>query len=181
MAFCHLALATNDLEATHRFYTEAMGFTLVHVEAADTDVPGSWLRHAFYDTGDGTLLAFQEFHNDERFTGHDLAISRGLGLPTWVNHLAFRLDDLDALANARDRWLRSGHDVVAMGHSHGNSIYADDPNGNVVEWSCITEPFSEAERDNALHRLRDPDIARDAPTGLEFYVAEDMTALPLRP
>src|SRR2546421_509771 len=29
MAFHHVALATRDLEATHRFYTEAMGFELV--------------------------------------------------------------------------------------------------------------------------------------------------------
>src|SRR6187455_2634468 len=132
MAFCHIALATGDLEATHRFYTEAMGFGLVHVEAADTDVPGSWLRHAFYDTGDGTLLAFQELHDDDRFLGRDFAISRGLGLPTWVNHLAFRVADLPALDAARDRWLRSGCDVVGMRHTHGQSIYADDPNGNVV-------------------------------------------------
>ena len=33
MAFNHVALATRDLPATHRFYTEAMGFTLVHVRA----------------------------------------------------------------------------------------------------------------------------------------------------
>ena len=29
MSFHHVALATNDLEATHAFYTDAMGFTLV--------------------------------------------------------------------------------------------------------------------------------------------------------
>ena len=29
MGFHHVAFATNDLEATHRFYSEAMGFTLV--------------------------------------------------------------------------------------------------------------------------------------------------------
>ena len=33
MAFHHVAIATRDLAATHRFYTEAMGFRLVHVEA----------------------------------------------------------------------------------------------------------------------------------------------------
>ena len=174
MAFCHIALATGDLEATHRFYPEAMGFCLVHVEAADTDVPGSWLRHAFYDTGDGTLLAFQELHDDDRFLGRDFAISRGLGLPTWVNHLAFRVADLHALEAARDRWLRSGCDVVAMRHTHGQSIYADDPNGNVVEWSCITEPFSTVERNDALVRLRDPDLAHEAPTAIEFHAADDL-------
>ena len=28
----HLAIVTTDLEASHRFYTEAMGFTLAKVE-----------------------------------------------------------------------------------------------------------------------------------------------------
>ena len=45
MAFHHLALATTDLAATHRFYTEAMGFTLVHVEDGVTEVPDGWFRH----------------------------------------------------------------------------------------------------------------------------------------
>ena len=33
MAFHHVAIATRDLDATHRFYSEAMGFELVRVEA----------------------------------------------------------------------------------------------------------------------------------------------------
>ena len=88
MAFHHLALATTDLAETHRFYTEAMGFELVMVEGAPTEVEGGWLRHVLYDTGDGTLLAFAELH-DDRCRDFDPAISRGLGLPSWVNHIAF--------------------------------------------------------------------------------------------
>ena len=32
MGIHHLAFAVKDIEATHRFYTEAMGFTLAKVE-----------------------------------------------------------------------------------------------------------------------------------------------------
>ena len=134
MAFSHLALATSDLEATHRFYTEAMGFTLVHVEGAPTDVPPGWLRHVFYDTGDGSLIAFVQLH-DERFADIDASISRGLGLPSWVNHIAFDAADDAALDDALQRLLSCGHDVVRMEHTHGRSIYAEDPNGNTVEWA----------------------------------------------
>jgi catechol 2,3-dioxygenase-like lactoylglutathione lyase family enzyme len=175
MAFSHLGLATGDLEATHRFYTDAMGFPLVHVEAASTETPGGWLRHALYDTGDGTLLAFQELH-DERCEGVDFAISRGLGLPPWVNHLAFRADTLSDLDAARDRWLGFGCDVVGMRHTHGSSVYTEDPNGNVVEWAYTERPFTESEQRDAMSRLRDPDLPRDAPTDLEFFLAADFAA-----
>jgi catechol 2,3-dioxygenase-like lactoylglutathione lyase family enzyme len=171
VSFHHLALATTDLAATHRFYTEAMGFELVLVEGARTDVEGSWLRHVFYDTGDGSLLAFMELH-DDRCRDFDGAISRGLGLPSWVNHFAFAADDLDALDAARDRWLRTGHDVVRMEHSHGPSIYTEDPNGNTVEWSCFTRPLSAGEREEAASLL-EGDLPLDAPTDMEFFVAAE--------
>jgi catechol 2,3-dioxygenase-like lactoylglutathione lyase family enzyme len=170
MAFNHVALATRDLLATHRFYTEAMGFTLVHVEGASTDAQPGWLRHAFYDTGDGSLLAFVELH-DERFTDFDAAISRGLGLPAWVNHLAFDAADDRALDDALERWLTCGHDAVRMEHTHGRSIYTEDPNGNTIEWSHLTRPFSSEERAGALARIRQPDLPCDAPTDLEFFTA----------
>jgi catechol 2,3-dioxygenase-like lactoylglutathione lyase family enzyme len=179
MAFHHLALATTDLPATHRFYTEAMGFSLVHVEDGATDAADGWFHHALYDTGDGTLMAFMEVH-DERCVDFDAAISRGLGLPSWVNHIAFGVDDLDALDAARDRWLGCGHDVVQMQHSHGTSIYTEDPNGNTIEWACDTRAFSHEERVAASTRLVADDLPRDAPTDMEFFLADSAGGLPQR-
>ena len=57
MAFHHVAVATRDLEATHRFYSDAMGFELVRVETIPYMEKG-WARHLFYDTGNGELIAF---------------------------------------------------------------------------------------------------------------------------
>ena len=57
MGFNHVAIATRNLEAAHQFYTEAMGFRLVHVEAGDAPEGDVWFRHVFYDTGDGSMLA----------------------------------------------------------------------------------------------------------------------------
>lgn len=170
MSIHHLALATTDLEATHRFYTEAMGFELVLVEGAPTEVEGGWLRHAFYDVGDGSFLAFVELH-DDRAVEFDAAISRGLGLPGWVNHFAFAVDDRDALDAARDRWLRTGHDVVFMEHTHGPSIYTEDPNGNTVEWSYMERPVTADERAAAGALLVRPVLPLEAPTDMEFFVA----------
>ena len=58
MGFHHIALASRDLAATHRFYTEAMGFTLIKAVAAPTDKPDGWAKHLFYETGGNGLIAF---------------------------------------------------------------------------------------------------------------------------
>lgn len=170
MAVDHIGLATGNLGAAHRFYTEAMGFTLVHVEGAATDAPDSWLRHALYDTGDGTVLALQELH-DTRAVGVDFAISRGLGLPSWVNHIAFRADSALDLDAARDRLLAFGVDCVTMDHTHSRSVYAEDPDGNTVEWCQVLREFDSRERADAGRRLRAEELPLDAPAAMELHLA----------
>jgi len=139
MAFHHVAIATRDLDATHRFYTEAMGFTLVRVEAQQYMEQG-WARHLFYDTGNGEMLAIWDLH-DENLPDFDPAISTALGLPSFVNHIAFdaAFGDLDA---QRDRWLAQGFDVVRIDHGWCTSIYANDPNGIMVEFCATTRAFT---------------------------------------
>ncbi|MEY2404777.1 MAG: hypothetical protein QOD38_2328, partial [Acidimicrobiaceae bacterium] len=108
MAFHHIALATRDLDATHRFYTEVMGFELVKAIVAPTPNPkGGWAKHVFYDTGGDGLIAFWDLH-DESMTDFDPAISTGLGLEVWVNHLAFAAHDLGDIDDRKQRWLSSG-------------------------------------------------------------------------
>jgi catechol 2,3-dioxygenase-like lactoylglutathione lyase family enzyme len=162
MGYHHIALATRDLVATHGFYTEAMGFELVKSVVAPTDV-GGWAKHLFYDTGDGTMVAFWELH-DDRMTDFDPAISTGLGLEPWVNHVAFATDDLEGLEAARERWLDLGHDVIEVDHGFCASVYTMDPNGILVEWCTDTAPLTEDDRRRALEMVTAtaPDL-EDAP------------------
>ncbi len=153
MPFHHLALVTNDLTATHNFYTEAMGFTLAKVVIGPTENPDGWARHVFYDTGDG-LMAFWELH-DESLPSVDAAISTGIGLPAWVNHLAFRAG-ADGLAPHLQRWLDFGLEVVELDHEFCVSLYATDPNGILVEWCCDSRPLDAADRAEAALLLSDP-------------------------
>ncbi|MBV8462245.1 MAG: VOC family protein, partial [Acidimicrobiales bacterium] len=125
MPFHHLAIATRDLDATHRFYTEAMGFELVHVDVIPY-LENGWARHLFYDTGNGEMLAVWDLH-DATLPDFDPAISAGLGLPHFVNHIAFASDSLGDLEDRKERWLRHGSDVVRIDHGWCVSIYADDP------------------------------------------------------
>ena len=151
MAFHHVAIATRDLDATHRFYSEAMGFTLVRVEAMPYGDSGGWARHLFYDTGNGEMLAIWDLH-DVNLPDFDPAISTGLGLPSFVNHIAFDsgVDELDA---KRDRWLAHGFDVVRIDHGWCTSIYANDPNGIMVEFCATTRAFTPDDHREALELL----------------------------
>ncbi len=145
MAFHHVAVATRDMRATHRFYTEAMGFELAKVVAAPTP-EGGWAKHAFYETGtDGEMIAFWELHVDS-LGEFPTDLNKAAGLPSWVNHLAFDAPSLDALADRRRTWQELGITVLEIEHGFCTSIYTTDPNGITVEFCCTTRPFTAQER-----------------------------------
>src|SRR4051812_3457772 len=172
MSFHHVAIATRDLEATHRFYSEAMGFTLVNVDVIPFMQEG-WARHLFYDTGNGELLAIWDLHDDS-VADFNPAISTGLGLPNFVNHIAFGASDLEDLDARKERWLDHGHDVVRMDHGWCVSIYANDPNGITVEFCHTTRAFGDHERDAAGERLLAAAPAVDrTPPPVDFFIAAD--------
>lgn len=175
MGFHHVAIASRDLAATHRFYTEACGFELVKTVVAPTDRPGGWAKHVFYDTGaegDGGMIAFWEIH-DSRMQDLDTAISTGLGFEVWVNHLAFAASDLDDIARRRDRWLANGHDAMQIDHGFCVSTYTVDPNGVLVEFCVDTQPYTQADRDHALRMLLDPTPDLEETKVPDFYLAKD--------
>jgi len=155
MAFHHVAIATRDLHATHRFYSEAMGFELVKVDVIPYMEHG-WARHLFYDTGNGEMLAIWDLH-DENAPDFDPAISTGLGLPSFVNHIAFDAS-FEQLDTKRDRWLTNGLDVVRIDHGWCTSIYANDPNGIMVEFCSTTRAFTADD-----HRAARELLAADTP------------------
>ena len=169
MGFHHVAFATRDLEATHVFYTEAMGFELAKVVVAPTEGAGGWAKHVFYDTGGNGLIAFWDLH-DDTLPDFDPAISTALGLPAWVNHLAFHatLDQLDGFVQ---RWNDRGIDVVEVDHGFCRSIYAVDPNGILVEWRADVRLLDEDDRREALAVLFDPQPALEKPPVPTFRLA----------
>ena len=159
MAFHHLALATRDMQATHAFYSEAMGFDLVKVEIAGTP-DGGWAKHFFYETGDGELMAFWELHDDSLPQDFPTAISTGIGLPEWVNHVAFGASDLSEIEKAKQRWLENGYPVLEIDHDWCYSVYTTDPGGTLVEFCVTTRAFTEEDKALALRAVTETD--RDA-------------------
>jgi catechol 2,3-dioxygenase-like lactoylglutathione lyase family enzyme len=172
MGVHHIALPARDIGATHRFYTEAMGFELVKAVVAPTEHPGGWAKHLFYDTGGDGMIAFWDLHDpmlgDEWRTG----MSAGLGLPGWVAHLAFTAHGVDDLHARRDHWLSLGIPCAEVDHGFCRSIYAEDPDGTMVEWCTDTRALTDQERADALRLLADPSPELEPAPAPVFHVPE---------
>lgn len=175
MAFHHVAIATRDIKATHEFYSGPMGFELVKVAVGASGERG-FAKHLFYDTGDGQLIAFWDFHDPDLPADWNPAISTALGLPLWANHIAFHAADLSDIARRRERWLSHGVDVMEIDHGWCMSIYTRDPNGILVEFCTSTQVLTQADREEALRRLADPAPERDPDPPVRMYRAAERNA-----
>jgi len=174
MGVSHIAIAVKDMQATHRFYTEAMGFALVKTEIVPKE--GGFARHVFYSTGSDSdqLMAFWDLANDPTVGEFSTDICRDLGLEVLTNHLAFSADDLDDLAEHKQRWLDYGLTVLEIDHGWIVSIYTEDPDGIAVEFATLTTPFTEQDATEALELLMasNPPSDRVEPK-ISFHTPED--------
>ncbi|MFV2089724.1 MAG: VOC family protein [Pseudomonadales bacterium] len=171
MSYHHLAIATRDMQATHEFYSNAMGFKLVRAEKAQTG-PKAWAKHFFYDTGNGEMMAFWEIHDDAMDPEFPTAISTGLGLPIWANHIAFGAADEIELTSARERLLAAGHPVRELDHHWCKSIYATDPNGILVEFCTTTRAFDEDDRTRAMAALNLDELPDEPPPIMQEFTPD---------
>ena len=154
MGVNHIAIAVKDIEATHRFYTEAMGFELIKVEIVPKGE--AFMRHAFYSTGSARdqMMAFWDLSRVVDPATLKTDICRDLGLAPLTNHLAFSASDVDDLMRRKERWLACGHDVLEIDHNWIHSIYTEDPDGITVEFAVLTQDFTERDATEALELLR---------------------------
>ena len=138
----HVAYATRDTAATVRFYEELLGFPLVNTEIDGG--PDGFMRHLFFDTGDGVCIAFFELHNMGERADFDTAVSTAAGLPVWVNHIAFGATEERQRAE-RERLDAAGIEAL-MDIDHGwcHSLYYLDPNNIMIEF-CRDTPGIEAD------------------------------------
>ena len=145
MALNHLALCTHDPVMTHKFYTEAMNFKIVGIEADDTK--GNKYKHVFYDAGDGSFLAFYDL-NAFGARAHREAntnITAAMGINAGYMHVAWEAGDEAGLEAIKQRWLDHGLEVMESKH-HKNwmhSIYTFDPNGLMVEAAYVSSELHE--------------------------------------
>jgi catechol 2,3-dioxygenase-like lactoylglutathione lyase family enzyme len=139
----HVSLGTLDMDVTREFYEGKLGFKAVRCDII-TVKEGGEIRHVFFDTGQGQLLAFMEPRGvpgaPVEFDG---GLNRPLGMPEGVYHFAFEAGSPSELEAKRAELIAKGIKVTpVVDHDWAKSIYFKDPNGLLLEYSCITRPFT---------------------------------------
>jgi catechol 2,3-dioxygenase-like lactoylglutathione lyase family enzyme len=137
--FHHVAFACRDLEATVGFYDGLLGFPLVH-----TEVQGNtehFMRHIFFELGDGSSLAFFFLNGMGEPENYKTDISTGMGLPIWVNHVAFSADQARYDQIKETMTEADIEPVMEVDHDWCHSVYYADPNGILVEFCMDTPGF----------------------------------------
>ena len=165
----HLALITDDMDTTTRFWHGVLGAPLV------ATIGNEAFRHYFFDVGNGATVAFFEYQGFrvKRF-------AKPAGVPderaVQFDHVALNLPDEEALLALRQRLLDHGCEVTdIIDHGLMRSIYFTDPNGIALEASWwVTPPTGQAPaRDDA--RYSDPD---PVPAVRELLISRTLEALP---
>ena len=83
--------------------------------------------HVFLDAGDGNVLAFLELPTQP-------PMDRDRNTPTWVQHLAMKVDSIETLVATKQRLEAEGIAVIGpTDHTIFKSIYFFDPNGHRLE------------------------------------------------
>jgi glyoxylase I family protein len=135
----HVGLSTLDLDATRAFYEGVLGFPAVRCDVIEF-AEGGRIRHIFFDTGGGQLIAFMEPRGIPGIpVEYDAGINRGLGVPDAFYHFAFDVHSQEALEAKRAELIAKGVKVTpVVDHEWMRSIYFKDPNGIMLEyaWWC---------------------------------------------
>ena len=166
----HLALITDDMDATVRFYHGVLGARLV----ATIGTPG--FRHYFFEIGAANTIAFFEYADTPV-----AKFAKPAGVPdpraAQFDHVSFNVADEHALETLRKRLDGFGCEVTTIvDHGFIHSVYFTDPNGIALEASCWVDDATA--RDAAL---RDRELFSDAapvPAVRELMDAGELATTP---
>lgn len=139
----HAAYRCRDARQTVEWYGRVLGMAYT-IAFAEDHVPSTGeydpYMHVFLDAGGGNVLAFFELPNRPE-------MGRDPNTPEWVQHIAFRVADVEALRAAKAHIESEGVEVIGpTDHGIFRSIYLFDPNGHRIELAAdIGTPEQHAE------------------------------------
>ncbi len=123
----HLVISVRDLEASHRFYTEVLGFEVCG-EMTHT------MKMRFY-RGSPTShhdLALAETGNPSAYPAPPMWDMRDM--PPGINHVAIAYPDRDSWLARLEHLRAQGVEFKVRGnHGMTHSVYVTDPDGNGIE------------------------------------------------
>jgi glyoxylase I family protein len=133
----HVAYRCKDARETTEFYTKVLGLEY-EMALSEDRVPSTGEEHpylhVFFRMDDGSYVAFFELRDAP-------AMGRDANTPAWVQHLALRVADEEALLRNKRRIESHGVQVLGpVDHGICKSIYFFDPNGHRLELTvdCMT-------------------------------------------
>jgi glyoxylase I family protein len=142
----HTAYVTRDLEATRKFYEELIGLPLVATWCEVDELFGAErvYCHLFFALGDGGALAFFKFANakDEELFGPKMPA-------TPFHHIALNVDEETQRAIEK-RLAAAGYkepQTFVLEHGYCRSVYVNDPNGLILEFTLDSPRALEINRD----------------------------------
>ena len=131
----HVAYRCKDAKETVEWYGKYLKMNFVLAIAEDqvpsTHEPDPYM-HLFMDAGGGNVLAFFEIP-------HSPPMGRDENTPAWEQHIAYKVDSVQELEEAKARLEARGVPVVGItDHTIFKSIYFFDPNGHRLELAADT-------------------------------------------
>ena len=145
----HSAYRARDAEETRHFYEDILGLPLYHIIQSD-HVPSTGeycpYTHIFFRLQDGSFIAFFDL-------GDDQAAAPSANTPAWVNHIAFRVNQVSELEATMARLKAHGVDVIGVTDHHiFKSIYFFDPNGIRLELTAqLADEFQMLQESTTAH------------------------------
>lgn len=126
----HVAYRCHDAKETVEWYVENLNMDFVLAlsenQVPSTKAPDPYM-HVFLDAGQNNILAFFELPTKP-------AMSKDQNTPDWVQHIAFKVKDMETLLAYKKHLENNGIEVLGVtNHSVFHSIYFFDPNGHRLE------------------------------------------------
>ncbi len=129
-----VALVTNDMEKTVRFYRDVLGMSLVVTYRGE--INGQRIRHYFFTLGSASCLSFFEW------PGVELLPRKDAGVPAagrQFDHVTIGVDTEEPLVDLQELARKAGvqaSDIVD--HGFARAIYFEDPNGISLGFAVFT-------------------------------------------
>ncbi len=126
----HVAYRCKDAKETVEWYTKYLNMNFI-LAIAENEVPSTKepdpYMHIFLDAGGGNVLAFFELPTKPE-------MGRDANTPAWTQHLALKVDSMDALHETKAKLEADGYSVIGpTDHTIFKSIYFFDPSGHRLE------------------------------------------------